>query len=99
VYKLLMEHAKMAKSLKHLSDTVDPHFEFLVLERIKRETRCEATRTEETALCLGIWVEHLVVVLWEMGIGGGCLFSRRLLPAKLLEFKDDFFMVLEKVEV
>jgi hypothetical protein len=53
--------------------------------------------TEGTALRPGIWVERLVVVLREMGIRGGRLFTQRLLPAKLLEFEEDFFVVLEKV--
>jgi hypothetical protein len=37
-----------------------------------------------------------VVVLWQMHIEGGWLFPWRLLSATLLEFKDDFFVVLEK---
>jgi hypothetical protein len=92
-YKLLMEHAGMAKSLKHLSDTVDTHFEFIILERTKgnqmSSNKCTIPWvgvTEETALCPRIWVKHLVVVLWEMSIEGGRLFTWRLLPAKLLEF-------------
>jgi hypothetical protein len=46
--------------------------------------------TEGTALRPGIWVERLVVVLREMGIKGGRLFTQRLLPARLLEFEDAF---------
>jgi hypothetical protein len=38
------------------------------------------------------------VVLREMGIKGGRLFTPRLLPAKLLEFEEDFFVVLENIQ-
>jgi hypothetical protein len=104
--KLLIEHAGTAKSLKHLSDAVDPHFEFVISGRTKGNQMssnkfavpCVGV-TEGTALRPGIWVERLVVVvLRETGIKGGHLFTRRLLPAKLLEFEDDFFMIHEKVQ-
>jgi hypothetical protein len=103
--KLLIEHAGTAKSLKHLTDAVDPHFEFVISGRTKGNQMssnkfavpCVGV-TEGTSLRPGIWVERLVVVLREMGIKGGRLFTRRLLPAKLLEFEDDFYLVLEKVQ-
>jgi hypothetical protein len=102
---LLIEHAGTAKSLKHLGDVVDPHFEFVIsgttkgnqMSSNKFAVPCVGVM-EGTALQPGIWVERLVVVLREMGIRGGCLFTRRLLPAKLLEFEEDFFVVLEKVQ-
>jgi hypothetical protein len=52
---------------------------------------------EGTHLKPGIWIEHLVVTLREMGIRGGRLYTRRLLPSKPLEFEEDFFKILEKV--
>jgi hypothetical protein len=99
---LLIEHARKAKSLKHLGDVVDPHFEFVISGRTKGSQMssnkfavpCVGV-TEGTALRPGIWVARLVVVLRELGIRGGRLFTRRLLPAKLLEFEEDFFVVLE----
>jgi hypothetical protein len=102
---LLIEHDGTAKSLKHLGDAMDPHFEFVIWGRTKGNQMssnkfavpCIGV-TEGTALRPGIWVERLVVVLREMGIKGGCLFTRRLLPAKLLEFEEDFFVVLEQVQ-
>jgi hypothetical protein len=91
--------------LKHLGDVVDPHFEFVISGRTKgnqmssNKFAVPCVRViEGTALQPGIWVERLVIVLREMGIRGGRLFTRRLLPAKLLEFEEDFFVVLEKVQ-
>jgi hypothetical protein len=43
-------------------------------------------------------VERLLVVMREMGVRGGRLFQRKLLPAKLVEFEEDFFVILEKVQ-
>jgi hypothetical protein len=103
--KLLIAHAGTAKSSKRLSDWIDPHFEFVISGRTKGNQMSSnkfavpcVDVTEGTAPRPGIWVERLVVVLREMGIRGGRLFTWRLLPAKLLEFEEDFFGVLEKVQ-
>jgi hypothetical protein len=45
-----------------------------------------------------LWVEHLVKVLREGGIRGGRLFTRKLLPSRLLEFENDFLTILEKIQ-
>jgi hypothetical protein len=60
----------MAESLKHLSNAVDPHFEFVISGRTKGN-QMQSNKfavpclgvTERTGLWPGIWVQWLVVVL------------------------------------
>jgi hypothetical protein len=75
--KLLIEHAGTAKSLKHLSNAVDPHFELVISGRTKGNQMSSSNKfaipcigvMEGIALWPGIWVKRLVlVVLQAMGI-------------------------------
>jgi hypothetical protein len=44
-------------------------------------------------------VKRLVEVVQGSGRVGGRLFSRKLVKTKLMEFENDFFTILEKVQV
>lgn len=54
--------------------------------------------TDGTHLQPGVWVERLVTVRQAQNDVGGRLFQRKLLPPKLMEFEDDFCLILEKVQ-
>jgi hypothetical protein len=54
--------------------------------------------TKGTGLRPGVWVKRLVEVKALAGETHGKLFTRNLRPAKLLEFEDDFYKVLERVQ-
>jgi hypothetical protein len=93
------------KNPKHLRDAVDPHFKFAVSGRTKGNQMSShkfaipcVNETDGIHLKPGIWVERLVVTLREMGIRRGRLFAHQLLPSKLLEFEEDLFKILEKVQ-
>jgi hypothetical protein len=51
-----------------------------------------------TGLRPGVWVKRLVDVTNLAGETHGKLFTRKLRPAKLLEFEDNFYKVLERVQ-
>jgi hypothetical protein len=102
---LTIELAGTANSLSHLSDEVNPHFKFVLLGRTKGNQLSGAKFgvpcvpiTEGTNLRPGRWVKRLVEVLHTSGRRSGRLFSRRLATAKMHEFEDDFYTVLEKVQ-
>ena len=84
---------------------LNPHFKFVVSGRTKGNQMSShkfaipcVVETEGTNLKPGMWVERLVVTLREMGMRGGRLFSRRLVPGKLLEFEEDFLKILERIQ-
>jgi hypothetical protein len=54
--------------------------------------------TEGTDLIPGRWVKRLVEVVQGSGRVGGRLFSRKLVKTKLMEFENDSFTILEKVQ-
>jgi hypothetical protein len=102
---LLIELAGTANSLVHMNDEKNAHFTFVVSGRTKANQKTGAKFgvpcapiTEGTHLRPGRWVKRLVVVIHGTKRRGGRLFSRRLEKAKLMEFEDDFFTVLEKVQ-
>lgn len=103
---LTIELAGTANSLVHLDDAVNAHFKFILLGRTKGNQLSGAKFgvpcvpvTAGTHLRPGRWVNRLVDTLHSQGRRSGRLFSRRLVTAKLHEFEDDFFTVLEKVQV
>jgi len=86
-------------------DKPDPHFKFVIIGRTKGVQQdghkfaipCVAT-TQGTGLRPGIWIQRLLQVLQECKRTNGKLFVRALKPAKMMEFENDFFEVLEKVQ-
>jgi hypothetical protein len=102
---LLIELAGTANSLAHLHDEKNPHFVYVISGRTKGDQTSGAKFgvpccpiTEGTHLRPGRWVKRLVDVIHGKGRRSGRLFSRRLKVAKLQEFENDFFTVLEKVQ-
>lgn len=103
---LNIELAGTANSIKHLGDLVNPHFKFVLLGRTKGNQLSGAKFgvpcvpiTSGTNLRPGRWVKRLVEALHATGRNSGRLFSRKLVTAKMHEFEDDFYTVLEKVQV
>jgi hypothetical protein len=102
---LLIEYAGTADSLKFMRSRPYPYFIFVILGRTKGNQMAGgkfgvpvAAVTEGTHLRPGRWVERLVAVLRASGQRGGYLFTRKLKPARLMEFENDFFTVIERVQ-
>jgi hypothetical protein len=102
---LLIELAGTANSLVHLGAPKDAHFVFVISGRTKGNQTSGAKFgvpcvpvTEGTHLRPGRWVKRLVEAIHGKGRRTGRLFNRRLQIAKLQEFENDFFTVLEKVQ-
>jgi hypothetical protein len=102
---LNIELAGTANNIKHLEDEVNPHFKFILLGRTKGNQLSGAKFgvpcvpvTKGTNIRPGRWVKRLVETLHGMGRRSGRLFRRNLVTAKLHEFEDAFFTVLEKVQ-
>jgi hypothetical protein len=102
---LLIELAGTANSLVHMEDAKNARFLFVVSGRTKANQLSSAKFgvpsapvTEGTHLRPGRWVKRLVEVIHATGRRGGRLFARKLAKAKLMEFENDFFTVLEKVQ-
>jgi hypothetical protein len=102
---LLIELAGTANSLVHMDDAKDAHFVFVVSGRTKANQKTGAKFgvpcvpiTEGTHLRPGRWVKRLVNMINGRGRRGGRLFARRLVKSKLMEFENDIFTVLEKVQ-
>jgi hypothetical protein len=81
------------------------HFLFVVSGRTKANQLSgaklgvpSAPVTEGTHLRPGRWVKRLVEVVQGSGRVGGRLFSRKLVKSKLMEFENDFFTLLKKVQ-
>jgi hypothetical protein len=92
-------------SLVHMDDVKNTHFRFVVSGRTKANQLSGAKFgvpcapvTEGTHLRPGRWVKRLVDVIQGSGRVGGRLFSRKLVKTKLMEFENDFFTILEKVQ-
>jgi hypothetical protein len=102
---LLIELAGTAKSLEHLTDVKNAHFVFVISGRTKGDQMSGAKFgvpcvpvTQGTPLRPGRWVKRLVNAIHGTGRHLGRLFNRRLQVAKLQEFENDFFTVLERVQ-
>jgi hypothetical protein len=102
---LLIELAGTANSLVHLNDAKNAHFVFVISGRTKSDQSSGAKFgvpccpvTEGTHLRPGRWIKRLVDIIHGKGRRTGRLFNRRLQIAKLQEFENDFFTVLEKVQ-
>ena len=54
--------------------------------------------TQGTHLRPGVWLERLLKVKEELGQTHGKLFKRNLRKAKLCEFEDDFYRVIERIQ-
>jgi hypothetical protein len=102
---LIIELAGTANSLKYLEDPVLPSYELMVLGTTKANRLsgakfgipCVAV-TEGTNLRPGRWIKRLVEIIHHQGRKRGRLFERKLRPARMCEFEDDFFSVLERVQ-
>ena len=102
---VMVELVGTANSRKFLEDQKLAHFELMILGRTKGNRLsgakfgipCVAV-TEGTNLRPGKWIKRLVECVHGTGRRAGRLFERRLKPAKLCEFEDDFFSVLERVQ-
>jgi hypothetical protein len=104
---LLVDLLGTATSVRKLmrDEAADPHFKFIVIGRTKGVQQdgkkfgipCVKV-TKGTGLRPGVWVKRLVEVKALAGETHGKLFTRNLRPAKLLEFEDDFYKVLERVQ-
>jgi hypothetical protein len=86
-------------------ESLDPHFKFIILGRTKGVQEdghkfaipC-VKETQGTHLRPGIWLERLITVKEELGQTHGKLFKRNLRKAKLCEFEDDFYRVIERIQ-
>ncbi len=84
---------------------LDPHFKFVILGRTKGVQEdghkfaipC-VKETQGTHLRPGIWLDRLLTVKREMGQTHGKLFKRSLRRAKLCEFEDDFYRMIERIQ-
>jgi hypothetical protein len=102
---LLIEYAGTAKSIENLNDPKEPHFTFVISGRTKGNqlsgakfgVPCVGT-TEGTHIRPGRWVKRLVEIKRAAGVRGGRLFARKLAPARLFEFENDFFTLVERVQ-
>lgn len=103
---LLIELAGTADSLKYLGNAEDPHFMFKILGRTKgRQLNgrffwmpCVAT-TSHTKLNPGRWVQRLVDLIHNEGRRTGRLFQRARRHPKLSEFEDNWYKILEVVQI
>jgi hypothetical protein len=102
---LLIELAGTASSLVNMTKTKNAHFLFVILWRTKGNQTSGAVFaipcapvTEGTHLRPGRWVKHPVELIHSSGRRTGRLFVRRLRVAKMHEYANDFFTVLEKVQ-
>jgi hypothetical protein len=83
----------------------DPHFKFVIIGRTKGVQQdgkkfaipCVKV-TQATGLRPGVWVKRLTDMKLSSGESHGKLFVRKLRPAKLMEFEEDFYTVLERVQ-
>jgi hypothetical protein len=103
---LLIELAGTANSLCNMTRAKNAHFLFVILGRTKGNQMSGAVFaipcapvTEGTHLRPGRWVKRLVGIIHSSGRRTGRLFARRLRVSKMHEFANDFFTVLEKVQV
>jgi hypothetical protein len=102
---LLIEFAGTAKNIENLNDPNEPHFVFVISGRTKGNQLSGAKfgipcvgMTDGTYLRPGRWVKRLVGLKRGAGIRGGRLFTRKLVPVRLYEFENDFFVLLERVQ-
>jgi hypothetical protein len=101
---LIVDLLGTKESLKHLGDSKDPHFKLELIGRLKghgSEKRMQIPPvgvTEVTGLQPGKWITRLASVLEELGRTTGKLLQRNMLPARLVEFQNDFYGYLEKVQ-
>ena len=94
---LLIELAGTANSLKNLEDNTDPHFHITIAGRTKGN-RGSGTKfnipcvdiTKGTHLQPGLWIKRLVKSIYDSGRTTGRLFQRKLKPAQLCEWENDF---------
>jgi hypothetical protein len=104
---LLIDMLGTATSVQRLmkDEASDPHFKFVIIGRTKGVQQdgkrfaipCVKV-TKGTGLRPGIWVKRLMDMKMLAGETHGKVFVRRLRPAKLMEFEDDFYAVLEEVQ-
>jgi hypothetical protein len=104
---ILIDMFGTAASVERLmrDDAENPHFTFVVIGRTKGVQQdgkkfaipCVKV-TETTSLRPGVWVKRLVDIRRAARDMHGKLFVRRLRPARLMEYEDDFFRVLEGVQ-
>ena len=102
---LMIELEGTAQQLRFLRDPALPHFLLQIRGRTKSsqlagssfQMPCIAV-TDGTQLRPGRWIERLITVLREKGRRSGRLFQRKLAAPRLVEFEDDWYNVLEKVQ-
>jgi hypothetical protein len=83
----------------------DPYFKFVIIGRTKGVQEdghkfaipC-VKETSGTHLRPGVWLERLLRIKREMGQTHGKLFMRNLRRAKLCEFEDDFYRIIERIQ-
>ncbi len=104
---LLIDVCGTAKSVSQFMKpgSPDPNFKFVILGRTKGVQedghKCAIPcikETQGTHLRPGVWLERLINVKREMGQTHGKLFKRNLRKAKLCEFEDDFYLVIERIQ-
>jgi hypothetical protein len=100
---LNIELAGTANSIKHLGNSVNPHFKFVLMGRTKGNQLSGAKFgvpcvpiTSGTNLRPGRWVKRLVESLHATGRRLGRLFSRKLVTAKMHDLEDDYFRYWKK---
>jgi hypothetical protein len=104
---LLIDLYGTAKSVTQFmkSDSPDPHFKFVIIGRTKGVQEDShkfaipcVKETLGTHLRPGVWVKRLVRVKKAMGQTHEKLFTRNLQQAKLCEFEDDFYQMIEHIQ-
>jgi hypothetical protein len=104
---LLIDLFSTAKSVNQTmtKSTPGPHFKFVIIGRTKGIQEdghkfaipC-VKETIGTHLRPGVWVQRLICVKKNMGQTHGKLFTRNLRRAKLCEFEDDFYRMIERIQ-
>mmetsp|Transcript_17572 Transcript_17572/g.49643 ORF Transcript_17572/g.49643 Transcript_17572/m.49643 type:complete len:426 (+) Transcript_17572:14374-15651(+) len=103
---LQIDTHRTRQGLQHLKRDSQPHFRLTIIGRTKGvrqdgakfEVPCVAV-TEGTSLHPAKWVERLVRVLTKIGKHHGRLVERHLRPGKLVEFANDVFLAIERVQL
>jgi hypothetical protein len=102
---LLIKLAGTANSLSHLLDVRQAHFVYVSSGRTKGDLMLQAKFgipcvpiTHWTHLWPGQWVKPLVKTLHWTGQHSVRLFNQGLKVAKMQEFENNFFTLLEKVQ-
>jgi hypothetical protein len=102
---VLIERAGTVNSLTHLTEE-EPWFKVVISGPTKGNQLSGSKfaipivgTTQGSNLQPGKWIKRLAGILKDEGSKNGRLFTRRLNPPRLFEFEEDFYRVLEKIQM